>query len=136
MRDNHDGMPEILEAHEAAGTYSAVVAVAFDGVRRAYQFAVSKDSYRALRRVLQTRPFGTPAGVAHRYFFARSAGRAPGTATAATFAVRVEAGRDARQIEFQAPLDLAANLMWFGELKSPPDSPTIIELPLTPASDT
>ncbi len=33
-------------------------------------------------------------------------------------AVRVEQGKDAKQINVRVPRDLAANLMWFAELKS------------------
>lgn len=56
MRDNHDGMPEIVNAFESDGHYFAVVEIEIEEVFKKFQFGVSREGYLALKRVLQLRP--------------------------------------------------------------------------------
>jgi hypothetical protein len=53
-------------------------------------------------------------GVQRRYFFVPAVRRLEGERVMLT--VRVEQGRDGRQVESEASRDVVANLMWFYEL--------------------
>src|SRR6266404_2328403 len=109
MRDTHEGMPEIIDAFEKDGQYFGVVRIQRGRVHKQFQFGVSLDGYRALRKILQLRPFDSMPGVKHKHFFARSYGKIPGSLHYKTD-VRVEQGRDGEQIEVHVPKDLLANL--------------------------
>ncbi len=117
MRDNHEGMPEVIDAVEKDGQYFGIVAVEIEGSIKELRFGVSQQGYRALRRILQLRPFDALPGLKRRYFFARSLGKLSDSPHFLA-AVRVEQGKDAKQMDVRVPGDLAANLMWFAELKS------------------
>ena len=66
MRDNHEGLPEILDAFERDGLYYGVIQVRIGGGFHAFEIGVDPGGYRALRRVLQGRPFETAPGCAYR----------------------------------------------------------------------
>jgi hypothetical protein len=114
MRDNHDNMPEILDAFQEGAHYFAVVQIERAGDQRQYRFGVSRDGYLALKRVLQLRPFDLMPGVKNRHFFVPAALLAGDDRV--KMGVRVEQGRDGRQLDIEAPNDLFSNLMWFYEL--------------------
>lgn len=114
MRDNHEGMPEIVDAQEEGGHYFGFVQLARDGEQRRFRFGISHDGYSALRRAMQLRPFDQMAGVQYRYFFVPAVRRLDGDRVMMT--VRVERGRDGKQLEIESPRDVVANLMWFCEL--------------------
>lgn len=116
MRDTHEGMPEIIDAFEKEGQYFGVVGIERDRVRRQFQFGVSVDGYRALRKILQLRPFDSMPGVQQQYFFARQYGKMPGVSDYKTY-VRVEQNKQGKQIEVRVPKDLLSNLVWFSEIK-------------------
>lgn len=116
MRDNHEGMPEFIEAFKKDGGYVAVIA-ATDGSReRRFQFSLSVQGYKALKRVLQERPFDLMPGLKYRYFYSGSHKCAPDEKY--QMAVRIELERDAKQKDFDIPKDLHANLLWFQRLDS------------------
>ena len=117
MRDNHQGMPEIIDAFEKEGQYFGIVGIEVDGVSKQFQFGVSLNGYRALMKILQLRPFDSMPGVGRRYFFVGSYGKIPGSADFKTD-VRVEQNRDGNQIEVSVPKDLLANLVWFQQIKN------------------
>jgi hypothetical protein len=71
MRDNHEGMPEIVDAQEKNGHYFGFVQLERAGERKCFRFGISLDGYSALRRALQLRPFDQLAGLQHRYFLCR-----------------------------------------------------------------
>jgi hypothetical protein len=116
MRDNHEGMPEIVDAFERDGQYFGVVGIALGDTSKQFQFGVSLDGYRALRKIRQLRPFDSMPGLKHRHFFALSYGKIAGSSNYKTD-VRVEQGRDGKKIEAHVPKDLLANLVWFSEIK-------------------
>jgi hypothetical protein len=58
MRDNHKGMPEIVDAFEKAGLYFGIVEIQISSESKQFQFGISQNGYRALRKILQLRPFG------------------------------------------------------------------------------
>ena len=116
MRDTNEGMPEIVDAFEKEGQYFGVVGIEFDGTYKKFRFGISQAGYRALRRILQLRPFDIMPGVKQRYYFARSYGKIPDSSDFRTY-VRIEQGRDGKQVEVRVPKDLLANLAWFSEIK-------------------
>lgn len=114
MRDNHEGMPELLEPLEESSRFFAHVQLERGDETRRFRFEVTRDGYLALMRMRQARPFDHLPGAKYRYFFAigirDSANGSPG------MTVRVEQGRSAKQIDFEAPKELVANLEWFRTL--------------------
>jgi hypothetical protein len=116
MRDNHEGLPEILDTVERDGNYFGVVQIGSEENLVAFEFGIDSSGYRALRRVLQTKPFETLGSGACRYYFVPSVRRLPESGHA-EFEVRIEQGSDGRQFTFKGSLGLVANLMWFFELK-------------------
>jgi hypothetical protein len=114
MRDNHEGLPEILGAFQEGENYFALVQLERLGEQRCFRFGVSQDGYLAIRRALQLRPFDQMPGVQSRYFFVPAVRRLESGRVMLT--VRVEQGRDGKQVETESSRDLVANLMWFYEL--------------------
>ena len=117
MRDNHQGMPEIIDAFEKEGQYFGIVGIEVAGVSKQFQFVVSLNGYRALRKILQLRPFDSMPGVGQRYFFVGSYGKIPGSADFKTD-VRVEQNRGGNHLEVSVPKDLLTNLVWFQQIKN------------------
>ncbi len=120
MRDSHDGLPEILDAYEIDGSHFGVVQVQVDGRPCAFEFGVELGSFRALRRILQERPFETIAADTYRYFFVF----VPDVPIAgdqepekAKLHIRIEQGHRGRQFHFVGPRALFANLSWFFQLE-------------------
>jgi len=113
MRDNHKGMPEIIDAFEEDDHYFAVLGVGIDDVFKKFQFGVSRDGYLALKRVLQLRPLDMMPGLKYRYFYSGSWG-----SDKYKMSVRIELDQDSTKNEIEIPKDLHANLLWFDRLKS------------------
>jgi hypothetical protein len=88
MRDNHEGMPEIVDAFEKDGQYFGIVGIQVSSESKQFQFGISSNGYRALKKILQLRPFDTMPGVKQRYFFAGSYGRIPGSSELQGFALQ------------------------------------------------
>jgi hypothetical protein len=112
MRDNHQGMPEIIDALEKDGQYFGIVRIQVSSESKQFQFGISANGYRALRKILQLRPFDTMPGIKQRYFFAGSYGRIPKSSEFRTD-VRVEQNREGKKVEVRVPKDLLSNLVWF-----------------------
>ncbi len=118
MRDNHEGLTEILSACQRDGQYLGAVQIVKSGEAAAFEFGVTESSYYALKRILDSRPFDSMPGVPCRFFFSGSyTGAEQGTETV-TFGVRVEQGDTAKVFEFQGPRALLANLLWFQGIAS------------------
>ena len=116
-RGTHLGMPEVLKAYERDGYYFGVVRIVVSEETAAFEFGVDRAGYRALRRLLQTRPFSNMPGTEYRYFFTGSYSRQKQDEEPVTFRVRIEQGEDAKSSEFDGPTTLVSNLRWFMELK-------------------
>jgi len=114
MRDTHKGMPELLAAFDRDGSYFATIRVTL-GDTRDIEFGVPLDEYRALRHILQSRPFDQMPGLQYRYFIDHAIGRSG--EHAAMVDIRIELGRSGRQLPFEVPLSIARNLYWFAQLK-------------------
>lgn len=117
MRDNHEKMPEIIDASEGENYYLGVVEIEIDGIYRKFQFGVTRNSYLALKKILQLRPFDMMPGLKYRYFFAGSYHKIMDSADCG-MDIRVEQDRNAAKKEVIVPKDLLANLIWFSKLAS------------------
>ena len=115
MRDNHDGMPELLTAYERGGQFFGAAAVTLGSDCRQFEFGLPNTDYMALRRILQSRPFDQLPGLHYRYFVADSPRRLGGDRVELT--IRIEQDSSARQFPFEVPQSLAANLLWFARLR-------------------
>jgi len=109
-------MPEIIDAFEKDGQYFGIVGIQVSSESKQFQFGISSDGYRALRKILQLRPFDTMPGVKQKYFFAGSYGRIPSSSEFRTD-VRVEQSREGKNLEVRVPKDLLSNLVWFATIK-------------------
>jgi len=127
MRDTHEGMPELFAAFERDGRYFATVRVTL-GDTRDIEFGVPFDEYRALRKILQSRPFDQMPGLRYRYFIDHAIGRKG--ERSATIDIRIEQGRSGRQFPFEVPLSLARNLYWFAQLKDFSDASHLHVVPV------
>ena len=121
MRDNYEGMPEIISASERDGQYFGVVGIEKNGRHKKVRFGISYSGYKALKRILQLRPFDTMPGLEHSYFYAGSISKTNQTEIY-KISVRVEQGKDSKNIEAEAPRDLVANLQWFYEMRDLKDA--------------
>ena len=115
MRDTHDGMPELLAADERDEHTFGLVAITIGSETRHIEFGVQSDGYRALRRILQSRPFDMLPGIQHRYFIANALNRAG--PNSASVEIRIEQGNNGRNLQFEVPFALGQNLRWFADLK-------------------
>lgn len=115
MRDNHDGMLEIIKAFEEDGQYFSLVQLERDGKLKRFRFSVDLKGYKALKRVLQLRPFDQMPGLKYRYFYDPS--RLQLNTQDYYMVIRVEQGRDGKLVECKGPRSLIANLIWFSRLK-------------------
>jgi hypothetical protein len=52
MRDNHEKLPEILDAFERDGNYFGVIQIGSEDNLVAFEFGIDSSGYSALRRVL------------------------------------------------------------------------------------
>ncbi|HWR54044.1 MAG TPA: hypothetical protein VN428_23240 [Bryobacteraceae bacterium] len=118
MRDNSEGLPELLDAYERDDYFFGVVRIRAAGQVASFEFGVSADGYSALKRVFNARPFDATPGLRYRYFFAGTYGKKKLGEEPALFHVRIEQGTTAKSFEFSGPTSLLANLRWFLELKT------------------
>ena len=115
MRDDHDQMPEIIGAFEKSGSYFGIIQLERNHESRRFQTELTHASYLALKNILALRPFSTMPGVAYRYFFAPVWFKTLNGKRA--IVVRVEQGRDSKQIDMEATQELSVTLTWFFLLK-------------------
>jgi hypothetical protein len=110
-------LPEILDGYGRDGLYFAAIRLARAGDDRVFELGITASAYAALRRVFQSRPFDHMPGLPQRYFFVPAHGkrddpdRCIGT-------VRIEQGGNGRNLTFEMPKILTANLLWFYEMET------------------
>jgi len=134
MRDNHEGMPELVDAFEKDGQYFGIVGIQVSSESKQFQFGISSNGYRALRKIFQLRPFDTMPGLKQRYFFSGSYGKIPNTSEFRTD-VRVEQNVEGKNVEVRVPKDLLSNLVWFATIKDFADAAHLPESKLRAAKD-
>ena len=128
MRDNNEGYLEILDAYERGGIFFGVVRVRHLDHAVEFEFGVDKAGYRALRRVLQERPFEVTAAGPYKYF----CGSVRGTDETdfCEMSVRIEQSTQGRAFLFRAPKGLVLNLRWFSELRDESEASHLHRVPL------
>jgi hypothetical protein len=121
MRDNHQGMPEIIDAFTENDQHFGVFAVEINGISKKFRFGVTRKGYVTLKKVLQLRPFDMMPGLSHRYYYAGGTFRLVNTETLeladCEIAIRVEQGKNGKTISLQSPKELMQNLNWVKQLK-------------------
>lgn len=122
MRDNHEGLPEIIDAYDREGTFFGVAQVKLSDEFYAFEFGIDDAGYHALRQIIQLHPFDHLPGLQHRYFFVPSVRRIGKSHDLMEFAVRVEQGSNGKQFQVKGPESLISNLMWFFKLRRPEDA--------------
>lgn len=132
MRDNHEGLPEIIEAYEREGNFFGVAQVILSDEIYAFEFSVDEAGYHSLQQIIQLHPFDNLPGLPHRYFFVPSIHRIGPGNTPIEFAVRVEQGRNNKQFPVKGPESLISNLMWFFRLRRPEDAAQLRQVETRP----
>jgi hypothetical protein len=121
MRDNHEGMPEIIDAFRENEQHFGVFSVEINGIKKKFCFGVTRQGYLTLKKVLQLRPFDTMPGLKHQYYYAGASFRVIDTKTLelgeCEIAIRVEQNKRGKTISLQAPKELMQNLNWAKKLK-------------------
>jgi len=105
MRDNHESLPEIINAYERDEHLFCSIALTIGTETKTYEFGIDPESYKALKRLLSMRPFDQLPGTKYRYFYAQN------------WNFRIEQGVNGKQFEVEAPRPLIENLTWFFRIK-------------------
>lgn len=116
MRDSSKGMIEFIDALETDEGYFAIIAVPKNDLIKNCRFAVTHTAYKAIRKILGSRPLDTMPGLKYRYFWKGSMGGK--TEQKIFLGIRCEVGKDSKSIDIEVPHYLAANLKWFNEMKT------------------
>jgi hypothetical protein len=117
MRDNPKGYLELRDAYERDGLYFGVVRVRTPSEDASIEFGVEREGYLALRRILESRPFGSMPGVKHSFYFTGSHSKEESAYAPITIGIRIEEGINGKNLDFPCSLSLARNLKWFLQLK-------------------
>lgn len=132
MRDNHKGMPEILDTFKEGEHYFGLISVEIDGIMKKFRFGVSRKGYLTLKNILQLRPFDTMPGLKYRYFLAgvsfRIVDRKIPEFADFEVGIRIEQGNNGKTMTVESPKDLAQNLIWFNELKDFNEAAQLVEV--------
>jgi hypothetical protein len=116
MRDNHRGCPELLDAYERDGFYFGAVRLTVASEVAVFEFGVEQRGYLALKRILQTRPFDSLGK--HKYFFTGTFSKRELDSDAVRFAIHIAQDANHQTFrDFEGPISLVSNLLWFQSLK-------------------
>ena len=116
MRDNSEQLPQILRVMEVDGSYFCVVELRNFGAEKRFKFGVSRHAYEAVLKILHTRPFDQMPGVQYQYYFVPAVAKLENGM--ASLSIRIEQGSNGKEFHFTTPKELAANLLWFFQLKN------------------
>lgn len=121
MRDNNEGMPEIIDAFKENDCYFGVVAITVNDLTKKFRFGLSKQNYLTIRRILQFRPFDKLGGLRYRYFFSGGSYRLINTETLelgdCEITIRIEQNKNGKEFTFPATKELMQNLSWANQIK-------------------
>jgi hypothetical protein len=116
MRNNHKGAPEIISAFERDEQFFGIVSISLAGVKKKYEFDIDQDSYLAIKRLINMKPFGRKRGLRYHYYFSPGAERSDDSAR--TYCqVWIEQEDSGKEFEIEAPEALIAKLNWFFRVK-------------------
>jgi len=108
---------ELRDAYERDELFFGVVRVCTPSEAASLEFGVERAGYLTLRRIIETRPFGSMPGVKHSFYFTGSHSRETSAHEPVSIGVRIEEGMNGKNLHFDCPLSLAKNLKWFLNLK-------------------
>lgn len=117
MRDNHEGLPEIINAYERDGLYYCSISIKIGSETKIFEFGINHEFFKAIKRILGMQPFEKMPGIKYRYFFCPVAGRKSTDLSKFFYHIRVEQEKRGKEFEIAAPEQLIANLMWFFKAK-------------------
>ncbi len=117
MRDNHKGLPEIINAYERDGHFFGSVSLTIRAATKVFEFGIDQDSYKAIKNILYMKPFEQFPGAEYRYFFSPKVRRNSRNRSKTYCAIRIEQNKYGKEFEVSAPESLIANLMWFFKVK-------------------
>jgi hypothetical protein len=129
MRDNPEGYLELRDAYERDGLYFGVVRVHTPSDTASLEFGVEREGYLALRRIFESRPFGSMPGVKHRFYFTGSHSAEKLAHQPVEIGIRIEEGMNGKSLYFSCPLPLAKNLKWFLYLKDLQEATALKRVP-------
>src|SRR3569833_2485854 len=110
-------MLEIVAAYERDSLYFGVVRVCTSSETAAVEFGVHRTGNQALRKILDTRPFGSLPGVKHSFYFTGSHSKEETDQENVSIGVRIEEGMNGKNLWFGCPVPLAKHLKWFLQMK-------------------
>jgi hypothetical protein len=129
MRDNPEGYLELRDTYERDGLFFGVVRVCTPSETASIEFGVERTGYLALRRILESRPFGSMPGVKHSFYFTGSHSKETLAHEPVTIGIRIEEGMNGKNLHFPCPLSLAKNLKWFLYLKDLQETAALKRVP-------
>lgn len=129
MRDNPEGYLELRDAYERDGLYFGVVRVRTPSEATSLEFGIEWAGYLALRRIFESRPFGSMPGVKHRFYFTGSHGQEKSAHLPVEIGIPIEEGINGKNLRFSCPLSLAKNLKWFFYLKDLQETAALKRVP-------
>jgi len=129
MRDNSEGYLELLDADERDGLFFGVVRVRTNSETASLEFGVDRAGYLALRRIFETRPFGRMPGVKQRLYFTGSHSKEKLSQQPIRIGIRIEEGKNGKNLEFACSLSLAKNLKWFLNLEDLQEAAALKRVP-------
>ncbi|MBN2755494.1 MAG: hypothetical protein JXR81_11635 [Candidatus Goldbacteria bacterium] len=116
MRDNSEGMPEIIKTYTENGNHFVVVGKTIDGINKSFAFWISEKAFVLINKVLSFYPFDKLLKDRYKYFFAGCIRKDSKKNTQYTD-FRIEQGKNGKQFEFEVELQFLKNIIWFSELK-------------------
>lgn len=117
MRDNNEGMIEIIDAFKEGEDYFAIIEVTKNKLRQKFRFGITLLGYSSIKIILQSRPLGMMVGMQYKYFWSGTIGKSEKDHYA-SIDVRCEVLDKAKSFSFDIAENLVANLRWFKDLES------------------
>lgn len=114
MRDNHDGLIELVEVFNSDNIFSCTISLDINKENLRLCFSIVPKDYVNLLNILQFRPFENTGVAPYRYFFLLSYQKKENNI--AIISMRVEQLRGYKNFKFEVTQKLIANLLWFDSL--------------------
>ena len=110
-------MPELITTYAREDHYFGVVRKVINGIAGKYEFGMSEEGYKSLKKILEFRPFDLMPGLEYRYYFMSPVGSYHGTG-GYQIQILVIQGNDRKAFQFKVPQTLMSNLTWFMDVAS------------------
>jgi hypothetical protein len=117
MRDNNEGLPEIIKTTSRDGSFFVIIKVKINEISKTFEIGISQKSFSYIKKILSYHPYDNLPGLVHEYYFVPSISKNSDNMTCKTI-FRVVQGKNAKNFEFELTNELFANLLWFFELRN------------------